>query len=406
MDNGKAERIEKQIAWEHTRDHYPENYPALPEIPGGRYTSQAFFDLEMAHIWRKSWLLACRADEIPHAGQHKLFSRFGVGIIIVRGKDDVIRAFHNTCRHRGAPIIQGDGKRNLFTCGYHSWSYDLVGNLVAVPESQDFAGLDKCSRGLIPVRCEQWDGWVFVNLDDNAKPLLEEFAPLLPDLETLDMGSLKLKGRLSYTINCNWKAALDAFLEAYHVSSIHKDSVAQLLDAKATDIGLFTGGHTRMSMAKRFNREGGTWGTDGANYDIASVPRVFRENNMAYGMFPNFVAPFDSAGFPFISFWPIDKGTSQLDLMIVGTGDEAENTENSEYWETFATNYDMIMKEDMQFLAGIQASLDSGAFTGMMLSYQERRIYWMHEEFDRRIGAENIPESLRVEQVLGSFVEG
>ena len=91
--------------------------------------------------------------------------------------------------------------------------------------------------------------------------------------------------------------------------------------------------------------------------------------------------------------------------MFVGAGDPEENTENSEYWRTFAANYDVIQKEDFQFLAGIQASLDSGAFTGMKLSYQERRIYWMHEEFDRRIGRDRIPESMRVAPVLESFVE-
>jgi phenylpropionate dioxygenase-like ring-hydroxylating dioxygenase large terminal subunit len=406
MDSAKAEKIERQITWEQQRDHYPENFPALPEIPGGRYTSQAFYDLEMEHIWRKSWLVACRADEIEEVGQHKLFSRFGVNLIIVGGKDHVIRAFHNTCRHRGAPIIASDGKRNVLTCRYHSWSYGLDGQLLVVPEEQDFGDLDKCSRGLLPVRCEQWDGWVFINLDENAKPLLEEYAPLLPDLDCLDMKSLRLKGRLTYTINCNWKAAVDAFLEAYHVKSIHQNSVARLLDGKATDIGLFNGGHTRMSMAKLFNREGGTWGTDAAAYDIPSVPKVFRENNMAYGMFPNYVAPFDSAGFPFVTFWPISRDQCECELMFVGAGDPNENCENSEYWKTFAANYDIIQKEDFQFLAGIQQSLDSGAFTGMKLSYQERRIYWMHEEYDRRIGIDRIPEELRVEQVLSPFVEG
>lgn len=405
MDPQKAQRIEKQIVWEQERDHYPEGFPELPEIPGERYISEEFYQLELEHIWRKSWLVACRADEIEEPGAHKLFSRFGVNVIVVRGKDNEIRAFHNTCRHRGAPLVEGDGRRNLFVCRYHSWSYGLDGQLLVVPEEHDFGGLDKCSRGLLPVRCEQWGGWVFLNLDNDAPALLDEYAPLLSDLESLQMETLRLKGRLTYTINCNWKAALDAFLEAYHVASIHKETVGSLLDGKATDIGLFRGGHTRMSMAKMFNREGGTWGTDAAVYDIPSVPKVFRENNMAYGMFPNYVAPFDSAGFPFVTFWPVSLNETQCELMFVGAGDPEENTENSEYWRTFAANYDVIQKEDFQFLAGIQASLDSGAFTGMKLSYQERRIYWMHEEFDRRIGRERIPDSMRVAPVLEPFVE-
>jgi hypothetical protein len=235
---------------------------------------------------------------------------------------------------------------------------------------------------------------------------MQDLASIAPDLASLSMESLHIKGRLNYRINCNWKAALDAFLEAYHVKAIHPETVAQLLDAKGTAIALFEGGHSRMALPKRFNQGGGTWGTDADAYDIPSVPAVFRENNVAYGVFPNFVSPFDSAGFPFVLFWPEGKGACECELIFVGAGDEQENAENSEYWKTFVENYDKIQQEDFQFLEGIQTSLESGAFTGMKLCYQERRIYWMHEEFDRCIGADNIPEALRVKPVLGPYTEG
>ncbi|MEX6722865.1 aromatic ring-hydroxylating oxygenase subunit alpha [Parapedomonas caeni] len=400
-----AARISAQVENELRRDHYPEGFPALPEIPGGRYTSEAFYQLEIEHLWKKSWLCAIRAEEVPAPGSYKLFERLGCSIIIARGVDNEIRAFHNTCRHRGAPIVEGDGRQKLLVCRYHAWCYDLQGRLVRVPEEHDFGDLDKSARGLLPVRCEQWDGWVFVNLDPDARPLADELAPIRDDLATLSMASLRVKGRMSYKIACNWKAALDAFLESYHVKAIHPQTVAMLLDAKGTAIGLFAGGHTRMALPKRFNREGGTWGTEADAYDIPTVPEVFRANNVAYGVFPNFVSPFDSAGFPFITFWPEGRDACSCELIFVGAGDDTETMENSEYWRTFVENYDKIQTEDFQFLAGIQRSLESGAFTGMKLCYQERRIYWMHEEFDRRIGVERIPPELRVTQLLSPFVE-
>lgn len=406
MRHETVEKIREQIDFEQARQSYPEGFPALPEIPGSRYTEQSFYDLEMSEFWSKTWLCAIRAEEIPEPGCYKLFNRINKPIIIVRGRDNQIRAFFNTCRHRGAPIVQSDGKRNLLTCKYHSWTYDLEGSLKVVPEEYDFGDFDKGCRGLLSVRCEEWDGWIFVNFDDKAPSLKESLASVLDDLSTLNMQDLSIKGRLQYKIKCNWKAAYDAFLEAYHVKSIHPETVAQLLDTKGTAIGLYEGGHTRMVMPKRFNTEGGTWGTDAANYDIPSVPKLFRENNAAFGIFPNFVSPFDSGGFPFIMFWPDGKDDCIIDIIAVGAGDKNENADNSEYWSTFIKNYDAIMHEDIQFLEDIQASLNSGAFTGMQLCYQERRIYWIHEEIDRTIGIDKIPEEMRVAQVLGPFAEG
>jgi nitrite reductase/ring-hydroxylating ferredoxin subunit len=400
-----SERISSQIAYELGRDYYPDDFPTLPEIPGGRYTSDRFFELEMEYLWKKTWLCALRSNEIEKPGSYRIFDRLGAALIVVRGNDGVIRAFHNTCRHRGAPIVDCPGRQQRLVCRYHSWSYDLDGTLKTVPEEFDFGDFDKSERGLLPALCAEWDGWVFINFDLAAPPLEEHLKSVHEDLRDLSMVDLKVKGRLHYRIACNWKAAYDAFLEAYHVKAIHPQTVAMLLDPKGTAIGLFTGGHTRMALPKRFNREGGTWGTDAQPYDIETVPGVFRENNVAYGIFPNTAGPFDSAGFPLISFWPVSKGECECELIFVGAGDEDEDSTNSEYWKTFIQNYDNIQNEDFQFLAGIQKSLESGAFTGMKLCYQERRIYWFHEEIDRRIGVDRIPEELRMVQLLSRFVE-
>ncbi len=340
MNPAVAARIGAQVQYELTRDHHPAGFPTLPEIPGGRYIDDDFYKLEIEHLWKKSWLCAIRADEIAKRGEYKLFERMGLSIIIARAADGTINAMHNACRHRGAPIVAGDGKSNLLVCRYHAWCYDLKGGLVRVPEEHDFGDLDKAARGLLPVRCEEWDGWVFINLDPAAPPLLDDLGVLVEDLAPLQMANLRIKGRLNYRIACNWKAALDAFLEAYHVKAIHPQTVAMLLDAKGTAISLLEGGHSRMALPKRFNTAGGTWGTDASAYDIPTVPAVFRENNLAYGIFPNFVSPFDSAGFPFVLFWPVSKGECECELIFIGAGDEAETAENSEYWRTFLENYD------------------------------------------------------------------
>ncbi len=407
MRNDRAAAVSAQIAYELERQTHPEGFPTLPLIPKARYTSDEFFDLEMEHLWAKTWLVACRADEIGDKGQYRLFKRLGKEVIVTRGVDGVVRAFHNACQHRGAPVVGSEcGKTNLLVCRYHSWCYDLTGRLIRVPEEHDFGQFDKADHGLKQVHCDVWDGWVFLNFADNPVPLVEELGRVAEDLAPMKMGDLRLKGRLHYRIKCNWKAALDAFLEAYHVNAIHPKTVATLLDGKGTAIGLLKGGHSRMALPKKRSAAGGTWGTDDyEKYDIDGVPEVFRANNCAYGVFPNFVTPVDSAGFPFVVFWPVSKGECECELIFVGAGPEEDTAETSEYWRTFVANYDVIQNEDFQFLEHIQTSLESGAFDGLTLCHQERRIYWMHEEFDRRIGIDRIPAELRVQPVLEAFSE-
>src|SRR3546814_20734938 len=108
--------------------------------------------------------------------------RLDPSIIIVRSAGNQYRAFHNVCRHRGAPLIlQEQGTAKRFTCPYHAWTYNGDGTLIAVPDEKDFKCLDRRNRGLLPVRCEVWHGWIFINLAENANHL-QEFIDLTQDL--------------------------------------------------------------------------------------------------------------------------------------------------------------------------------------------------------------------------------
>src|SRR5580704_13964159 len=129
-----ANAIAEQVQHELERSSFPEAFPTLPEIPGGRYIRDDFYQLEIDHLWKKTWLCAGRVGELAQPSSHRLFERFGASVIIVRGADGVIRAFHNTCRHRGAPLVTNAGRDKLFVCRYHAWCYNLKGKLVKVPE--------------------------------------------------------------------------------------------------------------------------------------------------------------------------------------------------------------------------------------------------------------------------------
>lgn len=400
MDAELQQRILTEARTEASRRAYPEGFPALPEIPGGRYISDAFRQLETEHVWRTSWLCAGREEDLPAVGSYFLFDKLGSPILVVRGRDGKVRAFFNTCRHRGAPVVAGrEGCARLLRCQYHSWAYDLEGRLVQVPDDYDFAGLDKDARGLIPVACETWGGWIFLSLAPETD-LATAWGPLFREWECMGMDRMRITARRSDIIRCNWKAGVDAFQEIYHISTLHPSSVGAILNSSAAAIGLLPGGHSRLvSLLKEGDQDRAV--TTGA--PIADLPQLHRRTSVAYSGFPNLITPFGSAGLHFLLFWP--RGVGECEMQVIGLGVDWGDGPLPEAWRQAEAAFDRVLDEDIENMSKIQASLESGAFTGMMLGYRERKIYWMHESLDACIGPEHIPPGLAVPPRLGPYVE-
>ncbi|MEL7029613.1 MAG: aromatic ring-hydroxylating dioxygenase subunit alpha, partial [Pseudomonadota bacterium] len=247
-----AKDIERGMAEERARTAPPPGFPKLPPIPGERYTDPGFQTLEHEQLWKRSWVYACHADEVPEPGSFMLWRNLGSPILIIRGRDDKVRAFYNTCRHRGGPLVKEDaGKRNTFVCGYHGWTYDPTGKLIGIRDERDFPDFDAECLGLISVRCETFGNWIFLNLDDDAEPLLDYLGPIADEWAQYEPDKIKLADKRTYDINCNVKVLLDAFLEVYHLKSIHQRTVDRFLDHAGTTITLWPKGHSRMSTPNR-----------------------------------------------------------------------------------------------------------------------------------------------------------
>lgn len=384
---------------EQDRDGPPPGFPELPVIPGGRYTDPAFLALEERHLWKKSWLYALHVDELPRPGSYRLWRRTGSPIILVRDRDGAIRAFYNTCRHRGAPLVEKDaGETKGFFCRYHGWSYDLTGRLLAVREKRDFPSMDVSCFSLNSVRCERFGNFVFINEDPDAPPLLEALSPIPAHLENLQFDSIRHIASSSFEIACNVKILLDAFLETYHLKSIHPQTVDRFLDSRGTHAVLWRNGNSMMCTPHRR----ADWRDPGAvgMPEVSTVESIFAHQNPSYLFYPNLVTPPSATGTPIITFWPKTARSMVVDVHWFAP----EGAEGHELWPTRMSNFERILEEDTQFAPRIQESVETAGFSGMYVSYQERRIYHWHEELDRRIGTANIPEHLRVRPVLDRWL--
>lgn len=409
MDQAEVAALKAMMEWEGQRNAPPAGFPALPDLPAARYTSPEYFALEQAHIFRKSWLFAAHIDEIPEPGCFMRWDNAGEPLIIVHGMDGAVRAFYNTCRHRGAPVVTVDrGKSPRLMCGYHNWTYKTDGSLIGVPETRDFGNLDLSCRSLISVRCERFGNVIFVNFDDNAVPLLEWLGPLADEWAEFGFDRVRLAARHSFDLNCNWKVAMEANMEVYHVPFIHPDTVAPLVDSKRNFNTLYPHGHARMLAPA-------PQGTDRAHVraidsppewrQIETVGELGRTCTQSYTLFPNWVSPLSSYFIPPLVFWPTSLTTTRLELVTMaldwGDGPAPDLWTVPDASQPNGRAMSSIIQEDTQFGEAIQASMASSGFRSVPLSYQEARIYYFHQNCDAMIGRERIPPELQVEPVLG-----
>jgi phenylpropionate dioxygenase-like ring-hydroxylating dioxygenase large terminal subunit len=400
MDAQDIRDLRRLMEYEGGRNGPPPTFPKFPDLPGGRYNDMRFFELEKQHVWRKSWLLASHIDEIPEPGCYKLWETSGQPVVIVHARSGEINAFYNTCSHRGAPVVQEEtGKRPRLVCKYHGWTYDDEGKLIAIRDARDFVDLDFSCRSLTRVRCERLGNLIFVNFDDNAVSLTEWIGAVANDWEEFRFDKLRLVDRYVWDLNSNWKIAMEANTEVYHVKSIHPTTVDPLLDSNRNVNTFYRHGHGRMVAPSRENGPNKAYLRGAPDIDIESVGEIARSCTQSYGMFPNWVSPLGSYGFPVLLFWP--NGIDKCKMEVWWFGADWGTGEKPTQWNDYIGAFNEVLKEDTEFGKWIQKSMQSYGFKGVPLSYQEARIYYWHQSADQMIGAERIPPELHVPPVIG-----
>ena len=392
-----------RVETERERSARPRDFPELPEISAARYNDSAHFALERAHFWSRMWLYAAHIDQLAEPGSYLVWNHGSAPILIIRGDDDKIRAFYNTCQHRGAPVARtANGVAGkLLVCGYHGWSYDRQGKLRTVTEPRDWHDVKSRCDGLVEIRCELFGNWVFINEYRDAEPLDVFLTPVARFLTHLPLNDLRLVHRSETEVSCNVKILIDNFLEAYHFKMLHPETTDKIFDSAGTNIHLWDNGHSMMLSPNR-SRDWVDPGTRGMP-EMAGSTEIEQYYNPSYCLFPNLIIPIAPTGMPCVAMWPKTVRTSALEVLWFAPdwGDGPRDP----LWDRRIENFDRIVAEDIQFAEPMQKTIESPGFQRVPVSFQERRIYHWHEEVDRRIGADKISPELRVIPTLSDFVE-
>ena len=193
-------------------------------LPGTVYHSPAFFDLEKSQLFGKEWICLGRTAEIPEPGDYICRDVIDAPVFAVRQRDGSLKVFANVCAHRSARILDGEGQVSRISCPYHSWTYDLDGQLIGAPFMQRTKGFDVANFELRELASETWEGFIYVNLQPDSVPVNDRLAALTDHVANYRIADYVPVFSTEETWNANWKCLVENFMDAYHIHRVHKNS--------------------------------------------------------------------------------------------------------------------------------------------------------------------------------------
>jgi phenylpropionate dioxygenase-like ring-hydroxylating dioxygenase large terminal subunit len=224
-------------------------------VPRERYYDREFFELEKERLWRHTWLMAARLEEVPEVGDFTEYEICGQSILIVRQGEDRVRAFYNACRHRATELLKGSGSLlgGQIVCPFHGWRWNSDGSPSFLFGEQAFAAecLKPDDVKLQEVRSDIWGGCLWINLDDDAPSLRETLSPAAQILEPLNFEQMRVWWWKEVVLNVNWKLAMEAFLEGWHTMRTHTQltmGIGEDWPADMIKYDTFEHGHSRFWM--------------------------------------------------------------------------------------------------------------------------------------------------------------
>jgi choline monooxygenase len=348
-------------------DFLDEFDPTLPlerahTIPSRWYFDPALAERERATVFA-GWQAAGRLDQLPDPGSYLTTEIAGEPIAVVRDSDGVLRAFHNVCRHRAAPVLCDPcGTASKLRCRYHGWTYDLTGKLRGAPEFEGVADFDRADFGLIPMTVANWGPTVWVHPTAPHQPLDRFIAPLFERTKSLRIDRLRWHARKSYDLACNWKVYVDNYLDGgYHVNSVHP-GLAGVLDYSNYRTELFEHCNVQVSPLKL---SAGSPANSVRTGDVA----------MYWWVFPNFMVNLYAGVMDTNLVLPLspDRCRVVFDFYFADGTDEAFKVESVAVAE-------QVQHEDIAICEDVQRGLKSRSYsTGRFSVRRENGGYQFHQ---------------------------
>lgn len=219
--------------WQRLRDQLARvevGFDTSATLPPACYGDRDVFAREATGIFRASWVGVGRSDRWRASGDYAAFTLAGVPLVVLRDEAGALRAFANSCRHRGTELLRGEGNCRHIICPFHAWTYGLDGGLAGAPRMERAKGFDKADYGLVAFRIEVRDGFAFVCFDDHA-PGLDDWLGDFSEMHApWSLGGMVSTRRREFEVACNWKAFLEVFNEYYHLPYVHADSIDAVYD--------------------------------------------------------------------------------------------------------------------------------------------------------------------------------
>ncbi len=356
-------------------------------LPGWTYHSRALFDLERREVLLNHWQVAGHVADIPAPGDWLTFDLLGERAVVIRGRDSVVRAFHNLCRHRGARVVDGPSGhcRNALVCPFHGWVYNLDGSLRGAARPESFGDLDRTAFGLKPVEMEIWQGFLFLRFVPGPQPavarLLEPFTADFAAYRSADLLPGDTRGWNATVLPVNWKSVRDVDNEGYHVAMAHP-ALQDLYGRSYRDM-VYPGGisHSRGDFGDTGGR---LWSV--RNYLKVTprpehLPPRLRQSWTYYGLFPNTVFAFTPEGAQFYHDIPLSKDETRIDGRLYRHPHETRGMRAARY---LAARIDRATSaEDQQLSIWSNESMKSTAFDDFHLSDLEFGVRAHHDEIRR-----------------------
>ncbi len=351
---GQSDARELQLALGRVK-HPIETAATLPPVC---YTGADLFERERRAVFHRSWIGLGRADRWKLPGSYAAMELAGVPMIVLRDADGALRAFANTCRHRGARLLEGEGRCKTIRCPFHRWTYALDGRLLVAPRMQDVAEFNRAEHGLVPIKIDSVDGFAFVCFDADGPPLERWLGDFSKVHSPWSLGDMVTTRRREFEVACNWKSFIEVFNEYYHLPAVHANSLQGLYD-EPDDVDEVTGRYTTQFSTTQGS---GALLEETQAYALPSIASLIGRNRCGARytwVYPNMTFAAGTESVWMYEAYPLSPDRTLVGMTICFPTKTTEREDFDNNAQHYYARFDAAIAEDIPALENQQAGLDS-----------------------------------------------